>query len=267
MRGRTVRLMTWNIHGGARGGVRRSGARDADGIVACIDRIGPDILAVQEIDTRAAGADGRRIVPLLADAVGEHRAEAYTLVEADGEYGQAVFSRLSLSANATHDISWRRREPRRAIDVTVDMHGHRLRLIATHLGLGLRERRFQARRLETALGPSMQIPTVVVGDFNDWFPLAFVDWRLRPLLPVVTRIATFPARLPLLALDRIYGSADLRVAAARAVRETRLTSDHLGLVADIVLPDAVRADAVPADVRRCAPAVSAASSPGSVPAT
>ena len=232
---RTIRLMSWNIHGCA----GSDGLRDADRIVALVDEVGPDVLAVQEVDTRCIGAGGEALVTLLADAVGEHRAEAYTLVEPDGEYGQALFSRLPLFEHATHDVSWRRREPRRVIDVTVAAAGWRLRVLATHLGLSLRERRFQAGRLDEALGPRVDVPTVVLGDFNDWLPYGMVYRTLIPRLPVVTDIRTFPARLPLLTLDRIYASADLRLLAPQTLRHARRASDHLPVIADLVLPDAL----------------------------
>ncbi|MET4697734.1 endonuclease/exonuclease/phosphatase family metal-dependent hydrolase [Constrictibacter sp. MBR-5] len=231
---RTIRLMSWNIHGCA----GSDGLRDADRIVALIDEIGPDVLAVQEVDTRCTGAGGEALVALLADAVGEHRAEAYTLVEPDGEYGQALFSRLPLFEHTTHDVSWRRREPRRVIDVTVAAAGSRLRVLATHLGLSLRERRFQAERLDQALGPRVDVPTVVLGDFNDWLPYGTVYRRLIPRLPVVTDIRTFPARLPLLTLDRIYASSELQLLAPRTLRHARRASDHLPVIADLVLPEA-----------------------------
>ena len=230
--GQTIRLMSWNIHGGA----GSDGVRDADRIVALIDAAAPDILAVQEVDTRCVGVGGQGIVALLADAVGEHRAEAYTLIEPDGEYGQALFSRLPLFEHATHDISWRRREPRRVIDVTAAAGGWRLRVLATHLGLSLRERRFQARGLDRALGPRMDVPTVVLGDFNDWLPWGAVYRRLKPRLPVVTGVRTFPARLPLLTLDRIYASADLTLKSAHTVPAAHRASAHLPVVADLIMP-------------------------------
>src|SRR3546814_16983921 len=93
--------MSWNIHR-CRG---PDGVCDADRVLRVVDRVAPDVLAVQEVETRATGRDGRNILALLADAVGEHRAAAYTLVEADGRYGQAGFSRLAMPDQATPDMS------------------------------------------------------------------------------------------------------------------------------------------------------------------
>jgi endonuclease/exonuclease/phosphatase family metal-dependent hydrolase len=47
---------------------------------------------------------------------------------------------------------------------------------------------------------------------------------------------TFPARLPILRLDRIYASRDLMIRAAWTDRKARAYSDHLPVIADVVVP-------------------------------
>lgn len=231
---RRLRLMSWNIHGCA----GHDEVTDADRVAHEIAAFEPDIVAVQEVDTRATGRSGQDIIGLLADVVGEHRAEAYTLVQPDGRYGQAVFSRLPFLASATHDISWRAREPRRVIDVTIAAWEHRLRVLAVHLGLSIKERIYQARLLRETFGGTMDVPTIAMGDFNDWLPFGGIHRSIRRILPHYTRVGTFPGWFPLLPLDRIYASPELRLENVCTDSEAGRASDHLPLIADLVLPPA-----------------------------
>ena len=111
----TIRLMSWNIHRGI-GPDRRF---NLDRIAAVIRRHSPDILALQEIDTR--GRDPTCLVPLRELVTPEgHFAEARTKIAHDGHYGHALFSRWPLSDIVVHDLTMWRREPRSAIEATVE---------------------------------------------------------------------------------------------------------------------------------------------------
>ena len=131
-----------------------------------------------------------------------------------------------------HDLSYPEREPRRAIGADVATPTGMLRVIATHLGLSVRERRAQAQVLLDLLGP-LDRPLVVMGDFNDWFWAGSVRRALERVLPRCTRYRTFPAPLPTLELDRIYVSPAVRLAASRTDRSAKALSDHLPVIADI----------------------------------
>lgn len=129
-----------------------------------------------------------------------------------------------------------------------------LRCLATHLGLGGKERRRQiaqiAERLDLAgteaaarLGDSTdgtgQTPLILLGDFNEWRA------RHQRLAPIHARLeatpprGTWPARLPLLALDRIWYRGGLRLAELEVIRTplARRASDHLPLRARLWLPE------------------------------
>ena len=76
-------------------------------------------------------------------------------------------------------------------------------VIATHLGLSIHERYAQARALADLIDKPRRI---VLGDFNDWFWVKSVRRVLASRCPVRTRLRTFPSRLPVLRLDRIYAT-------------------------------------------------------------
>ncbi|WP_428028998.1 endonuclease/exonuclease/phosphatase family protein [Ancylobacter sp.] len=224
-----LRLMTWNIHGGV-GPDRRF---DLDRIAALIARHRPDILALQEIDTRGRGVEC--LAPLQGLGIG-HLAEARTIVVPDGHYGHVLFSRWPTHDTVLHDLSVRKREPRIAIDTRIDTPMGPLRLVAVHLGLALMERRRQARALARLARDGSGLPTVMMGDFNDWFSFRLVRRALAPVLPERAAPLSFPAFWPMLRLDRIYCSQPGMLADSFTDAEARHASDHLPVIADIVLP-------------------------------
>ena len=232
MRGRAsiVRVMTWNIHGGI-GPDRRF---DLGRIVDTIAQHHPDVVALQEVDSRRTVAAGGSPFALLREAVGDHGIEAKSITTADGEYGQMVVSRWPFNSTRIHDITHAKREPRRAIEVEISAPGGTFRLVAAHFGLSLSERRRQARRL-VAIARQHSMTTVMLGDFNEWFWPASLRGALGRELPARTRYATFPSWYPLLHLDRIFCWPPGAMRASFVDRGARRASDHLPVVADISL--------------------------------
>ena len=223
-----LRLMTWNIHGGV-GPDRRF---DLDRIAALIARHQPDMLALQEVDTRGRGV--ACLAPLKGLGIG-HLAEARTIAVPDGHYGHVLYSRWPTRDTVLHDLSVRRREPRMAIDTHVDTPQGPLRVVAVHLGLALLERRRQTAMLAGMARAGSGAPTVMMGDFNDWFSFRPVRRTLARALPVSTEVRSFPACWPLLRLDRLYCSRRGMLARSFTDAAARHASDHLPVIADIQL--------------------------------
>ena len=225
---RTVRVMTWNIHGG----VGTDGRFDLGRIVETIERHRPDVVALQEVDSRWTIAPAQTAFAVLRAAVGEHGVEAKSIVTADGEYGQMVVSRWRFGASEIHDLTIAKREPRRAIEVEIAAPGGTFRLVAAHFGLSLRERRHQARRL-VAIARTHPTTTVMLGDFNEWFWPASLRGALGRELPARTRYATFPSWYPLFRLDRIFCWPPQALRRSFVDHAARRASDHLPVIADI----------------------------------
>jgi endonuclease/exonuclease/phosphatase family metal-dependent hydrolase len=226
-----VRIMTWNIHG-AVGPDRR---RDLARVVDLVRSHAPDIVALQEVDSRPQGAaKAEPAFEFLAQALGEHAAEARLITAPDGDYGHVVLSRWPLSGTIRHDISLGRREPRAAIETSIDTGLGRLHVVAAHLGLRFGERRHQAALL-AAMARAAPYPSVVIGDFNDWVAHGSVQRALARWMPDRTRHKTFPARLPCLALDRIYAKPEGVIVRSWTDPRARRASDHLPVIADLDL--------------------------------
>ena len=222
-----VRVMTWNIHGA----LGRNPRFDLTRVVEIIRRWHPDIVALQEVDSRRGLAGGVDPFEFLPGAVGLYGVGAKSLVTKDGDYGQMLISRWPIVAHEVRDISFGEREPRRAIRAEVATPAGRLTVIATHLGLSIRERHRQAAVLtELAAGNG---PAVMAGDFNDWFWPGSVRSVLSRVLGGHTRYRTFPAACPLLGLDRIYWRPREAIAQSFVDGEARKISDHLPVIADL----------------------------------
>ncbi len=228
-----VRVMTWNIHGA----LGRNPRFDVARVVEFVRKHQPDIVALQEIDSRRVRSDGvGDPFELLQDKLGKHGIGARAITTADGDYGQALISRWPLLGADVRDLSWQKREPRRAIACDVATPFGPLRVLATHLGLSLKERRHQASTLLGMLG-KMRGPTVALGDFNDWLWTGSVQRTLARALPGVTRHRTFPASMPLFQLDRVYVFPRTALAGSRTDATARALSDHLPVIADISLAE------------------------------
>lgn len=232
----TARVMTWNVHGTLGLNPRFDLAR----VIALVKRWQPDVIALQEVDSRRKTPDGQNPFMALREALGNHGIGASSIVTTDGEYGQMLISCCPIGRNAVHDISWPEREPRRAIMAEIDLPTGPLRVVATHLGLAIRERRAQSRKLIELVGPA-DMPTVVLGDFNDWFWPGSVRKALSHELPGRSRHRTFPARCPLLRLDRIYCRPRNLLVRTFVDRDARHLSDHLPVIGEI---DMARAEVV-----------------------
>jgi endonuclease/exonuclease/phosphatase family metal-dependent hydrolase len=225
IRRRAVRVMTWNIHGA----IGRNPRFDLARVIELIARADPDIMALQEVDSR----NGEDTFALLQQRLGKHGVGAKSIVTQDGDYGQMLISRWPLFDTEISDISYGEFEPRRAIRTCITTPFGPLRVVATHLGLSIRERRSQARALlRLADGEG---PVVLLGDFNDWFWPGSVRSVLRTTMPGRSRHRTFPSWCPLLRLDRIYVRPRRALVRSWTDGQARSISDHLPVIGDVLM--------------------------------
>jgi endonuclease/exonuclease/phosphatase family metal-dependent hydrolase len=221
-----IRIMTWNVHGT----FALNPKFDLPGVIALIEKWSPDIVALQEIDSRGGGLNP---FTALEQALGGHSVGIKSIVTTDGDYGQMLISRWPwVAPPRIHDISYEEREPRRAVVADVATKGGVYRVIATHLGLSIGERRQQTGKL-LKLAQEPAHPSVIIGDFNDWFWVNSVRKSLARTFPARTRHRTFPSRWPLMRLDRIYGR-DIRITRSFTDPAAQAISDHLPVIADVV---------------------------------
>lgn len=224
-----VRIASYNVHG-CRG---TDGKKDASRIVSVIRELECDTVGLQEVDYR---------LDYIAKRLDMHSVPGLTLVRHDGPFGNALLTRRKVLDVRRLALGYGRREPRNALDVDLDVAGQKLRVIVTHLGLFAPERRWQVRKLIELVRETKE-RLVVLGDINEWFPFSRpLRWFNRLLgHSVVER--SFPSRMPLLALDRVWVRPRPALLALKAHRSALAAkaSDHLPVKA-IVATQSLRFD-------------------------
>lgn len=177
---------------------------------------------------------------------GSHSVYGMNAVYQDGHHGNALVSRHPIPVWENIDVSHHSLEGRGLLHCEIHVEGWKqpLHCINVHLGLWARSRRFQlewlADRIEAAVPAGA--PLIVAGDFNDWHRRASAILRKELALQEVFEMAegkparSFPARMPMLALDRIYvrGLRVLTVERHAGALWSRL-SDHVALAARLAL--------------------------------
>jgi len=233
-------VSSYNIHKAVGTDMRRDPSR----IVQVISELGADIIALQEVDRRFGDRRGVLDPVRLADETG---LLPVTLTNRLGKAAHGWHGNLLLLRGAVVEraeaVTLPGLEPRGAIVADILMNEYPLRVIAAHLGLLRKSRLLQAQFLARHVGAPDGRPTLVMGDFNEW--RLGVDCGLMPLrreLRSVKRSAltrpSFPARLPVLPLDRIMACPQLNLHDLRAHDSplARRASDHLPLRAALRLP-------------------------------
>jgi endonuclease/exonuclease/phosphatase family metal-dependent hydrolase len=234
-----MRIATWNIHACVGG----DGQFDPGRTAQVLRELQADVIALQEVEHQTI--DEEDLLDYLAAAVGMQAVAGPTLRRQSNKYGNALLSRLPIRAVERVDLSEDRREPRGAIDVLLDWNGVELQVLATHLGLSPVERRRQVRKLLVLLEARPAEVAVLLGDLNEWLLWGRPLRWLRSHFARTPHRRTWPARLPLLALDRIWVEPRGALEALEVHRSPLAAeaSDHLPLVADLTWRRVCAADA------------------------
>lgn len=233
-----LRISSYNIHRC----VGRDRKLDVARVAGVIAELGCDIVGLQEVDNLSDGQHDSMQLDFLARSTEMDAVAGHTIVRHQGTFGNALLTRYPVLAIRRHDFSYRRHEPRGALDVDVDVDGELVRVIVTHLGLRPSERRYQVRQMLDLLH---DVPVgrmvIVLGDINEWLPLGRPLRWLHGMLGHAPGERSFPAWLPLFALDRVWVRPRHTLLAFATHRSlaARYASDHLpvkALVATGSLP-------------------------------
>lgn len=205
--------------------------RRPERILEVLGEIGPDIAVVQEADRRF----GERHAALPAGLLESHGWRAIPFGARAGSigwHGNAVLisSRVEVESHAALDLPVL--EPRGAVLADLRVDRQPLRIVGMHLDLSGLWRRRQARTiLEHLAARKAGTPTLMMGDLNEWRNAAGCIADFAATHKLVHTGPSFPARMPMARLDRIFASNDLVIEDAGVHRSPRasLASDHLPL--------------------------------------
>jgi endonuclease/exonuclease/phosphatase family metal-dependent hydrolase len=227
-----LKVVTYNI----RKCIGTDRRRDPARVLAVLRELDADVVALQEADRRFG---------LRASAIPHHmflEHSDYIPVDLSGRphgigwHGNAILVRKGCEVRHAQVLPLPTLEPRGAVVTELKIKGRALRIIGLHLDLSGLWRRRQIRAILSYLDSAAHhLPTVIMGDFNQWSDrgalseFAFHHHRLVKTPP------SFHSRRPVARLDRIIVSYDIAVdeAGTHVSPLTRMASDHLPLWANI----------------------------------
>ena len=196
-----------------------------------------DIIALQEVES---GAQHGELLDFFIEDSDWQYIEGPTLRRETGQYGNAILTSLPVTRYQLLDLSYRQREPRGAIDLYLRDQHHNLRVIATHLGLSIKERGFQSNRLLDLLDKPLEKNidiTLLMGDMNEWFPWSKPLRDFKRWFKHSHYVASYPTRRPLFALDRIWIKPDQCLVTASRYQSdiSCIASDHYPVITALTI--------------------------------
>lgn len=244
-----LRICSYNIHKGFSQFNRRMMVHELRERLRTLDA---DIVFLQEVQglhlQHARRHDNWPAMPqheFLAQDVWSQTAYGGNAVHRHGHHGNALITRFPILTADNQDVSLNRLERRGLLHCVLGLPaGIALHALCVHVSLTDAQRRRQLssliERVHDAIPPAA--PVIIAGDFNDWQNKAN-DWLARQLgmQEVFTCLEgrparSFPSRMPMLTLDRIYvrGLQPRSAAVLRGSGWAQL-SDHAPLLADLEL--------------------------------
>ncbi len=224
---------SYNIHKG----VGRDRKRDPERILSVLNEIDADIIALQEADRRI----GERASVLPRAEIDDTRwrvVEVARRPRSIGWHGNALLVRRNIDVVAGEALDLPTLEPRGAACGEIVVEGHSLRVIGTHLDLSGLRRRDQIRSLLGFCSAcDRDLPTVIMGDFNQWGRQTGAMREFSQGWHIVTPGRSYPSSQPVATLDRIVASTHWDVISSD-VHHTALSSvasDHLPITAALKL--------------------------------
>ncbi len=242
----TLHIVTYNIHKGLSHFNRRLVLHELRDLLR---QVHADVVFLQEVmgahrlfAERHDNWPAQTQYEFLADAIWGEYAYGKNAVYPAGHHGNALLSKLPINSWHNEDVSAHRLDNRGLLHCELHIPGwsQPLHCVCVHLGLVSRWRKKQLlalrHRIEQWVPP--QAPLIVAGDFNDWrFEAGREFARALHLKEAFEQIhgapaRSFPAKLPMLCLDRIYvRGLEIESATVHSGRPWSKLSDHAALSA------------------------------------
>ena len=249
--GPCITLASYNMHKA----VGLDGRRDPHRVLKVLQEIDADIVALQEADKRMGGR-GSTVPHELIDSHGLYKPVQFGVRHKRTLEGVRKHADRFLKLN-TRNIGWHGNailvkphigvldcavlelptlEPRGAVIAELMIGDKPLRVVGMHLDLsGLWRKRQMRAILDAIARRPNRMPTVLMGDTNEWRTEAGCLREIEPEFHLAPTGASFHARHPVAALDRIIVHKDLNIEAAGVHMSpaARRASDHLPIWARI----------------------------------
>jgi endonuclease/exonuclease/phosphatase family metal-dependent hydrolase len=239
-----ISVLTYNIHQGKTARRRRL---SLEILREAMKSLKVDVILLQEVaGLKINGKTSERAEQLeeLADSLWPYFAFQKNSVFTSTYHGNAILSRYPIVEWKVINLTLAGMKKRGALhaEIQVPFWKNHLHIIGTHLGLLQYERRRQTQRLCNYIANHIpeRARLVLGGDFNDWREESSKDIKAHIGLDEVfltqdlQHAKTFPSRLPVLRLDRIYFRGfELDRAKTLQGKPWSLLSDHLPVLAKL----------------------------------
>ena len=241
----TITVASYNMHKA----VGLDGRRDPHRVLRVLQEIDADIVALQEADRRIGGR-GSTVPHELIDSHGMYkpvhlgvshkrplqkvRQHAERILKVNtrniGWHGNAILVKHHIGLIDCKALDLPTLEPRGAVMAELLIGDKPLRVVGMHLDLsGLWRRRQMRAILDSISSRPQQMPTILMGDTNEWRTVAGCLKDVGPDFHVAPTGPSFHARHPVAALDRIIVNKHVNIEAAGVHMSAvaRRASDHL----------------------------------------
>lgn len=220
-----IKVASYNM----RKGIGLDRRRDPGRVLSVLGELDADIVALQEADRRF-GTRASAIPPHMFDEHSDYVPVGLTgRPHSIGWHGNALLVRKGAEVEESHALHLPTLEPRGAVAATIRIGDTRLRVVGMHLDISGLRRRQQARAILSHLADGEDLPTILMGDCNEWRNRGgcLADFGERHHM--VDTGHSFHSRRPVAKLDRIFATPDLLPVDA-GVHQSALAaraSDHL----------------------------------------
>ena len=216
---------------------------DYDRVADVLNRMIPDLVAVQELDSMSTRYPGKYVLEELARRTLMHATYAPAIDFQGGKYGIGMLSKEKPINSKVIPLPGR--EEKRTLQI---VEFEKYYMCNTHLSLTEEDAKNSVAIIFDAI-KDLRKPVFLAGDMNSTYDSA-TQVMLRERLAVLNnhKQNTFPANEPKECIDFIYGRNDSTYSVlARGVINEPVASDHIPLYADI------RIKAKAADIFRTKP--------------
>lgn len=246
--GTAIKVLTYNIHH-ANPPSQPNTTIDVDAIASVINSVGPDLVAVEEVDVNTKRDGNINEAELLAKKTGMNHFFAKTINYDGGQYGILILSKFPILSTKEYHLPTKEGtggEPRALATAEVLLPGNKTILFAcTHLDA---QKNNTNRVLQIAaildILQNVSLPVIIGGDFNDTPGSVIIEqldtqfMRSCEKLPAICGY-TIPATLPTKTIDYIaFKPKTSFVVQNHAVvhgKVEKYASDHLPVQATLIL--------------------------------
>ncbi|AKR56415.1 endonuclease [Devosia sp. H5989] len=204
--------------------------RRPERIVSVLGELDADVVALQEVDRRF----GARVSSLSAEMLEketDYRPVRFGVRPGSlGWHGNVILVRKNVEVLAQRAITLPALEPRGAVLADLKVGDDRLRVVGMHLGLvGLWRKRQAQAVLDALEGLEEALPTVMMGDLNEWSVNGGCLKHFAADHFVGQPGPSFPSVRPVFGFDRIITSQGLSIveSGVHGSLKAKSASDHL----------------------------------------